>query len=117
MTLSNKQRELCSELGLSERLIEDIVSAASEPGLPCPDCEQSACTCEIDEFPFGMESTQNPAAPAAGVDSRADARQKEAEREKKLKDKMQNIVQQDMHGKYNSKSDKVTLFPSTDAQI
>lgn len=111
MTLSMKQRELCQELGISERLIEDIVSVASEPGLPCPDCEQSPCACQIDEFPFGLESTANPAIAAQ------DAKQKEAEREKKLKDKMQDTVQDDMHQKYNAKPDKVTLFPSTDAQI
>lgn len=103
-----KQRELCQELGLSERLIEDIVSVASEPGLPCPDCEQSPCKCG----PF--ESTDDP---TTAVSDRQKEREAEAEQEKKLQNKMDDLVQQDMGRKYNPRTDKITLYPTTDAPV
>ena len=142
MPLSNRQREFCDMLGLPHQLIEDIVATAGKS--VCPKCEESIdkCKCDLKEFPFGLESIQGPvsnpemnrkknivpdtvqnnAAPLTNAvqqnydPTRKSAAQIEAEREKKLRDKMSNEVQDDMRQKYNPKKDKVTFYPSTETQ-
>lgn len=145
MPLSARQRELCEQLGISPQLVEDIVASAGKP--VCPNCEEAMdkCKCDLQEFPFGMESVQGPVSnpemtrkknltgktpdtvqnnaspltnPAvANYDpTKKSASQKEAEREKELRDKMADEVQDDMRQKHNSKNDKVTFYPSTDTQ-
>ena len=135
MPLSDRQRELCDMLGMSHQLVEDIVATAGKP--VCPKCEEAEdkCTCDLQEFPFGMEAVQGPVsnaemnrkkdltadAPANPVQQNYDptkksAAQKEAEREKKLRDKMSDEVQADMRQKHNTKKDVVTFYPSTETQ-
>ena len=135
MPLSDRQRELCDMLGMSHQLVEDIVATAGKP--VCPKCEEAddKCTCDLQEFPFGMEAVQGPVsnaemnrkkdltadAPANPVQQNYDptkksAAQKEAEREKKLRDKMSDEVQADMRQKHNTKKDVVTFYPSTETQ-
>ena len=138
MPLSDRQRELCDMLGMSHQLVEDIVATAGKP--VCPKCEEAddKCTCDLQEFPFGMEAVQGPVsnaemnrkkdikanpadAPQNPVQQNYDptkksAAQKEAEREKKLRDKMSDEVQADMRQKHNTKKDVVTFYPSTETQ-
>lgn len=137
MSLSERQRELCEQLGISPQLVEDIVASAGQP--VCPNCEEAMgkCQCDLQEFPFGMgEAAQGPVSNAEmnrKKDTKASnvlqnpavvnydptkksASQKEAEREKKLRDKMSDEVQADMRQKHNTKKDKITFYPSTDAQ-
>ena len=138
MPLSDRQRELCDMLGMSHQLVEDIVATAGKP--VCPKCEEAEdkCTCDLQEFPFGMEAVQGPVsnaemnrkkdikanpadAPQNPVQQNFDptkksAAQKEAEREKKLRDKMSDEVLADMRQKHNTKKDVVTFYPSTETQ-
>lgn len=137
MSLSDRQRELCEQLGISPQLVEDVVTSASRP--VCPTCEEGMdkCTCDLQEFPFGMgEAAQGPVSNAemnrkkdiVTTDTvenpailnydptRKSASQREAEREKKLRDKMSDEVQADMRQKHNTKKDDVTLYPSTDSR-
>jgi hypothetical protein len=136
MPLSERQRELCEQLGISPQLVEDVVKTSSTP--VCPKCEEAGdkCQCDLQEFPFGMgEAAQGPVSNAEmnrkkdikasnegenpaiiNYDpTRKSAAQKEAEREKKLRDKMADEVQDDMRQKHNTKKDHVTFYPSTDA--
>lgn len=137
MPLSDRQRELCEQLGISPQLVEDVVNSASQP--VCPTCEEGMdkCTCDLQEFPFGMgEAAQGPVSNAemnrkkdikasneiqnpavANYDpTKKSASQKEAEREKKLRDKMSDEVQDDMRQKHNTKNDDITFYPSTETQ-
>jgi hypothetical protein len=137
MPLSDRQRELCEQLGISPELVEDVVKTSSTP--VCPKCEEAGdkCQCDLQEFPFGMgEAAQGPVSNAEmnrkkdikapneiqnpavqNYDpTRKSASQKEADREKKLRDKMADEVQDDMRQKHNTKKDDVTFYPSTDNQ-
>lgn len=122
MSLTPKQRDWCEEWNVSPRLVEAISDAlAAVDETHCTSCGEMPCRCQLDEFPFGLESTEvaeqfgMPSAASTPSTTGSSDLSADAKKERKLRDKAEKAVSDDIRLPVNRKKDKVVMYPSTDA--
>lgn len=121
MALSPKQRNWCEDLNISSRLVETISSVLTTGDeMLCSTCGVTPCRCQLDEFPFGLESAETPEVTEqlslpSGIPIPTDTLAVDAKKERKLRDKAEQAVSDDVRLRMNRKADKVVMHPDTNA--